>query len=628
MLNAFCMNNCGDSTKITYEYNISTSTQVLDALSGQSLTEYAVNLTNIQSNSIKLELSITTSENATGTFSMLALINQVPTSGECTVSPLNGTTSNTDFTITCSNWTDPDGQIAKYTYFANFLNDQAQIGLGYSWDGILTTQLPQGAVYDSNRVYISVEVKDNDNGRAYYTCDAPITVRPNEAKGIQSLMSDLVSQNVELVQNRILSEGSSVASVQTLLSVAYLLNQQSLSDKKALNITNSSYLLTESYSYLNKYELFEASAIRSQQEFDSNRNWRSNTRDSLAPFLSRLSISDVDSIRSQASMLTMLTSQSDEMSRNLADAVTSQCVQLSASLRTLSAKSSLEEVKKASVALVSAIGNVNSGLSNYLNGRESFLSSDYRQATQLPEYYDTDLENYWTNPTNFQAEDKNTHRQKFQVVDTSQTISSMLDSVVKLVSPHLTLGNTLNIEAASISMHISKLRAQDLLGEIIIEGAKFAIPIPILNEILGGSQEITVKSSSSPISTSGFNGNNESFIGLSSCVELTFYDSKLAAMGVKDLKSPIEIEIPRQSLPPQNSSFQYVNATNMKIASNFHFMYNSFSITSTNASVHIQIRPLDLRVAYLVVVKFGYATNGDYDQINLLCPNSSKIFIF
>ena len=41
------------------------------------------------------------------------------------------------------------------------------------------------------------------------------------------------------------------------------------------------------------------------------------------------------------------------------------------------------------------------GLSSYLNGKQnSSLSLDYIRAVTPPEYYDTDLENYWSNPSN------------------------------------------------------------------------------------------------------------------------------------------------------------------------------------------------------------------------------------
>ena len=49
--------------------------------------------------------------------------------------------------------------------------------------------------------------------------------------------------------------------------------------------------------------------------YNNNRNRRANTRDALIQFINSLSISDMDSIRTQAGMLSLLTSQTDEISR-------------------------------------------------------------------------------------------------------------------------------------------------------------------------------------------------------------------------------------------------------------------------------------------------------------------------
>ena len=47
----------------------------------------------------------------------------------------------------------------------------------------------------------------------------------------------------------------------------------------------------------------------------SNRNKRSRSRDSLTRYVNGLSISNMDSIRLQLGMLSILTSESDELSR-------------------------------------------------------------------------------------------------------------------------------------------------------------------------------------------------------------------------------------------------------------------------------------------------------------------------
>ena len=76
-----------------------------------------------------------------------------------------------------------------------------------------------------------------------------------------------------------------------------------------------------------------------------------------------------------------------------------QCIRLTLSLDSMSEKSSVEDIKQSVIGIVSTVGNLNSGLSNNLNGRQPYLKSDYKKAVSLPDYYDSDIENFWTNPS-------------------------------------------------------------------------------------------------------------------------------------------------------------------------------------------------------------------------------------
>ena len=52
-----------------------------------------------------------------------------------------------------------------------------------------------------------------------------------------------------------------------------------------------------------------------KNEYELKRNERAKARDSLISFVNAISISDMDTVRTQAGMLSMLTSQIDEISR-------------------------------------------------------------------------------------------------------------------------------------------------------------------------------------------------------------------------------------------------------------------------------------------------------------------------
>jgi hypothetical protein len=56
--------------------------------------------------------------------------------------------------------------------------------------------------------------------------------------------------------------------------------------------------------------------MTSDSALELKRNLRSKARDALIVFVNKITISDMDSLRTQAGMLAILTSQTDEISRN------------------------------------------------------------------------------------------------------------------------------------------------------------------------------------------------------------------------------------------------------------------------------------------------------------------------
>ena len=192
---------------------------------------------NPETNIWKFELYLTTmsAENgiAAGSSSFIVFINQIPKGGSCTASPNHGFSVTTMFTITCTSWYDPDGLIVKYNYYARLLDDQMSIGLGYSTKGSLSTTLPQGAIYDSYNLYISVEIVDDNEGIAHFDIAIPVVVSPDTTY-VQNIISSLIHIDPKLSQNAKKFKGDSQLSIQTILSISSVLNGKSLSDKKGL----------------------------------------------------------------------------------------------------------------------------------------------------------------------------------------------------------------------------------------------------------------------------------------------------------------------------------------------------------------------------------------------------------
>jgi hypothetical protein len=123
----------------------------------------------------------------------------------------------------------------------------------------------------------------------------------------------------------------------------------------------------------------------------------------------------------------------------------------------------------------------------------------------------------------------------------------------------------------------------------------------------------------------GHNGNNETRIGLSNSIGLTVYDQNNKEIPITN--SLIKVVIHRE---PNlfHIPYKYINASQFKLSSGF--LQNAFNITSTNASIHIELKPIDESIGYLIALKFGSSpiineTYSSYDAFKLICP--SKYFL-
>jgi hypothetical protein len=139
------------------------------------------------------------------------------------------------------------------------------------------------------------------------------------------------------------------------------------------------------------------------------------------------------------------------------------------------------------------------------------------------------------------------------------------------------------------------------------------------------------------MAVSGHNGNNETFIGLSSSISLSIYDEESSneLNIIANNREPIEVFIERDN---RLSTYEYqnVNVTidNDKNA-NLLYLFNHFNLTSQNASIHIELKmtntTLANSIAYLFVLKYGHlpiinATHADYDTFKLFCPSIKFLF--
>ena len=115
----------------------------------------------------------------------------------------------------------------------------------------------------------------------------------------------------------------------------------------------------------------------------------------------------------------------------------------------------------------------------------------------------------------------------------------------------------------------------------------------------------------------------------SNSISLKFNDENNNEIPVKNSSPPLMAKIIRNDY--SNLKFNQINATQMNFTQpNQQLMMNSFSIPNINSSVHIHLKPNNLSLAYLIVLKLNEylifnSTNQFIDYSQIMCPNSSSL---
>lgn len=242
----------------------------------------------------------------------------------------------------------------------------------------------------------------------------------------------------------------------------------------------------------------------------------------------------------------------------------------------------------------------------------------------------------------------NIQKQKFQTVDNSQKVTSVINLLGSIAASHFPVGDSMEVATPNLALKIEKLKASDLQSEVQVQDAKINLPtfcemenkpisIPSTKQYNPSDEQnctnkiltLQVTIYSSPVS--GHNGKNESRIGLSKALGMSLFDETGTEIKITNSKKPFEMWVPRDSNLP-NFRFIYVNVTNTTLSKNTQIMPNSFVINEHNASVHIQIKPETFTpVGYIVLFKFKYtpilnSTHKDYNYWKLLCPQDMQIW--
>ena len=116
-----------------------------------------------------------------------------------------------------------------------------KIGLGFDSIGSNLFKLQQGPDYDSNRMYLSVQIIDDHGGIATYYINTPVTVTKNSnTTYASSIISSILSGQTTSDFNKMLFSGNTQTVLNVVSSISSMLNSMSnadLSSQSGLNKT-------------------------------------------------------------------------------------------------------------------------------------------------------------------------------------------------------------------------------------------------------------------------------------------------------------------------------------------------------------------------------------------------------
>jgi hypothetical protein len=201
----------------------------------------------------------------------------------------------------------------------------------------------------------------------------------------------------------------------------------------------------------------------------------------------------------------------------------------------------------------------------------------------------------------------------------------VIQTLGNFINSHLTENQTTSIKSYNVEINYKKRKLTNNNESIQMENFNIQLP-PVCEMIYKGNKELCknklinqqVKILNSALI--GLNGDNETNVGRSKSISLSFYDENDGTeMQVNNQTNPIEFWIQKDFT---STDYTFYNLT----YSNDLFLINTFIKSTTNSSVHIQIKPNNLELGYLMLFMFNdipILTSSDekYDIWKLYCPS-------
>ncbi|CAF1188688.1 unnamed protein product, partial [Adineta ricciae] len=557
------------------------------------------------------------------------VINQPPSNGSCSIFPLAGTTD-TLFTISCSNWFDEDG-IKDYSLYFWAPEKVERSMVTFSVISTFQVRLPATS-RNTSLTYLTISIRDeHDSIQEVNITSVTVTEDLSE---INDLLNNKTSNSIV----QLLSGSNQNTAGQILSSLSQQLNQLNLQNLDEA-VSNQIPLSTISISQLDQQRTPQALSLSNSSamnNFTKNLNSQANVREYLINFTETFPIFTSNSIAFQAFILSQLTEATNQLTRSSAITASNKCYQLANNLNAISTKITYEDVQISAEQITKCITNVLTAINGPLQGRTTALDLDYSRANDFPADYDTDLESAWSNPKLFADGDdfswstieknRNLYYQKQAQNQVSQQTNQSLAFLTSALNNHLNIGQNFTINASSVFMSLQVMSTESLSNQIIkpINNAQIQLP----SIIQSNDRSVSLRSIVQPLAPAD---QSRSYTNLSRTISLSILDRNGNELSYPtSSNNPYRFVIPRDSnliLPSMVSqNVTSMNSIQQDLLFNLHYVDLSQS-NGVSVSVHIEMKPLNPSLGYLLIYKFDSSPvlNSSMSQIDkwsLFCPSN------
>ncbi|KAL3876324.1 hypothetical protein ACJMK2_034186 [Sinanodonta woodiana] len=564
----------------------------------------------------------------TGETSINLIVNDFPSGGNCSVTPLNGTATQTYHEFKCTGFTDEDG-IAKYE-FLYFDKDGLETIILSGTDTKYNDTLPLGN--SNNNFYLDIYARISDtlgSSKVYYV--AQVQSQPVDTATFKDTLTTLLNEKMDIL-DMVKARGDAkevCKTASTYRSMMNMLSKDATSEYAGCG-TAGSYTKTN-LDETNRTAPFTASSNCSSAELnkaEEERDARKQLTTELAQALETVTIADMSDITQVSSTLKEISAFEEDCGRECQMSISNLVQNITKILESKwNEEGTFESILGVVTNMLSVVSSVTGATD--VNQKNPSLSDKKDMDVKLKDF-DTNLfsttEDIPAGVNDFTGawDAGRTIFNKYEQQQVAGIVNSQnedaVDSMMDVVMLSMTKSEKpVQLKTEKSEMNIQKNAAKDLGNKTTQCGTGF-VNVPPISDIMNVGENTTVAMKvETTVNVAGaYKGGGPGVISdYAGSLSLAFYDDNGKEISVANLTTMISLFIPLDPFIPL-PDLVYANPV-IPDREWEHLFYHRMERKDNFTSVHAEFRPQNTSVQFIVFIRFGALPNVTTDEYDYFC---------